>query len=57
MTFDLFWVDAYIEEKLFGFGVFTIKGMDSVRSRSLFSVYWADGMLLLDLFYFKVLDC
>ena len=53
MIFDLLWFDIWIKDRLFGFGIFSIKQPDI--HRSLFSIYWNDGELLIDLFWFHVL--
>ena len=53
MTLDLLWVDIWFRDRLFGFGFITIKGEEFIRS--LFSIYWNDGELLVDLFWFRVL--
>ena len=53
MTVDAMWFDFYWPEKLFGFGVFTIKREN--LHRSLFSIYWNDGDLLIDLGWFRIL--
>ncbi len=52
MTFNLFWIDYYWVDKLFGFGFCTIKTENKVRS--LFSIYWNDRDLLIDLFWFRI---
>lgn len=52
MTFDLFWIDFFIKERLFGFGIFSIKGEEI--HRSFVAVYWNDGELLVDLFWFRI---
>lgn len=49
---SLFWINLFFAEKLFGFGLLTIKGEN--RIRSLFSLYWNDGELLVDLLWFRI---
>ena len=53
MTIDLFWIDFFLKERLFGFGILSIKN-DDWFNRSLLSIYWNDGELLIDLLYFRV---
>ncbi len=52
MTFDLMWIDWWWSEKLFGIGFFSIKG-ESLRS--LFALYWNDGELQIDVFWFRIM--
>jgi len=37
MVFDLAWIDFWLQDKLFGFGIFTIKCEEFLRS--FFSIY------------------
>ena len=53
MTFDLMWVDFWLKERLFGVGIFTVKKEE--MHRSLFSVYWNDGELLVDFLWFRII--
>jgi hypothetical protein len=53
MTLDIFWIDCWLQDKLFGLGLLTIKREELIRS--LFSIYWNDGELLIDLFWFRIL--
>lgn len=52
MTLDLFWIDFWLQDRLFGFGLFSIKREETMRS--LFSIYWNEGELLIDLFWFRI---
>ena len=52
MTFDLFWIDFFIKDRLFGFGIFTIKRDETIRS--FLSIYSNDGELLMDLLWFRI---
>lgn len=52
MTFDLFWIDIFFEERLFGFGVFSLK-RDNVPY-NLLAIYWNDGELFIDLFWLRL---
>ena len=52
MTIDLFWVDLFAYDKLFGFGLGTVKTDKS--HRSLLSVYYNDGEVLLDMLWFNI---
>ncbi|KKN02404.1 hypothetical protein LCGC14_1118060 [marine sediment metagenome] len=57
MTFDLFWIDFYPSDRLFGFGLFGIRTEDSSGERTLrnlFSIYWNDRELMIDLFWFRI---
>jgi hypothetical protein len=53
MTLDLFWADFWIQDRLFGFGLCTLKGSNFIKS--LFSIYWNDRELLVDLFWIRIL--
>ena len=53
MTFNIFWIDVWIKDKLFGIGFLTIKQEELHRSLS--SIYWNDGELLIDLFWIRIL--
>lgn len=52
MTFNLLWIDYWFAEQLFGFGFFTFKQEESIRS--LIAIYWNDGELLFDLFWIRL---
>lgn len=51
MAFDLFWMDFWIRDKLFGFGILSLKKEDF--HKSLLAIYWDDGEILIDLFWFS----
>jgi len=53
MKLDLFWIDFWPQDKLFGFGLFCIKREEIVRN--LFSIYWNDRDLMIDLFWIRIL--
>lgn len=52
MTFDLFWIDIFFEECLFGFGAFSFK-LDNIPY-NLLAIYWNDGELFIDLFWLRL---
>jgi hypothetical protein len=52
MIFDLFWIDFFFKDKLFGFGIFTIKRNEIIRS--FLSICSNDGELLIDLLWFRI---
>lgn len=52
MTLDLLWIDFFLRDRLFGFGIVSVKGKDI--HRSLFAIYWNDGELLIDLCWFRI---
>jgi len=52
MTLNLFWVDFWLKDRLFGIGLFTVKQEE--LHRSLFSIYWNDGETLIDLLWFRI---
>ncbi len=54
MSFNLFWLDFYLQEKLFGFGILNFKNSEDIN-RNLFSIYWNDRELLIDLFWIRIL--
>ena len=56
MTFDLFGIDFYRKEELFGFWLGSIKSSHIELHRSLLSIYWNDGNFTVDLFWFRVVD-
>ena len=56
MTFDLFGIDFYRKDEFFGFWLGAIKNIDKEMHRSLFGIYWNDGNLLIDLFWFHIVD-
>lgn len=53
MTFYLFWADFWFWDNLFGFGILSVKREDFYRS--LFAIYYNDGELLIDLFWFRII--
>ena len=53
MTFDLAWFDFFFKDRIFGFGFLTYKGENIIRS--LFSIYWNDRELMIDLFWIRIL--
>jgi len=53
MSFNLFWLDFWLQDRLFGFGFFTFEGEE--LHRSLFSIYWNNGELMIDLLWFRIL--
>ena len=52
MIFNLFWIDFYIKDNLFGLGILTVKTDENIKS--LLAFYWNDGELLIDLLWFRV---
>lgn len=52
MRLELLWMDGWIPEGLIGFGLCTIDLGYTVRS--LLSVYWGEGIWLIDLFWFRI---
>lgn len=50
MTFNFIWIDFWPTN--FGFGIFSVETANLFRN--LFSIYWSDGDLLVDLFYIRV---
>lgn len=53
MTFDLFWMDFWFRDNLFGFGILSLKKEDF--HKSLLAIYYNDGELLIDLFWFRII--
>lgn len=53
MTFDLFWMDVSKRDEMFGFGLITIH--TGYIFRSLFSVWWTSGDLIIDMFWFRIM--
>ncbi|KKN31162.1 hypothetical protein LCGC14_0826710 [marine sediment metagenome] len=53
MTFNIFGFDFYWIEKCFGFWICIIKNIN-MGSRSLFALYYADGDLIINLFWFHL---
>lgn len=51
MTFDIFGIDFYWRERLFGFWIVAFKNSKKETPRSLFTLYWADGELIVNLFW------
>ena len=49
MGFKLLWVDMFLRDNLFGFGLCTIDSGNLVRS--LLSIYYADGEWIIDVFW------
>ncbi len=56
MTFDLFGIDIYWSDRLFGFWFCSFKNSDQEIHRSLFTIYWNNGELLIDLFWIHLLE-
>ncbi|KKK63197.1 hypothetical protein LCGC14_2996680 [marine sediment metagenome] len=57
MTFNLFWIDFWLSDHLFGFGLCCFKTDGWCREakfRNLFSIYWNDKELMIDLFWFRI---
>jgi len=57
MTFTMLWIDFYLLDRLFGFGLCCIKietPSDTIH-RNLFCVYWSDGEFIIDLFFIRIL--
>ena len=54
MTFNLFGIDFYRKDELFGFWLGAIKYEE--ERRCLFGIYWKEGNLLIDLFWFHIVD-
>lgn len=57
MNFSLFWIDFWLSDRLFGFGLFEIQTEGSSGERvfrNLFSIYWNDRELMIDLFWFRI---
>ncbi len=52
MKFNLLSVDFFWSDRLLGLGIATITLENLVRS--LFLIYWNNGDLLIDLFWFRV---
>lgn len=52
MQFTLFWITLFFKDDLYGFGVCSIKTCGVIRS--LLAIYWCDGKLLIDLFWYQV---
>lgn len=52
MTFQLFGIDWYWQEKFFGFWIGGLK--DTEYHRNLFCIYWSDGEILIDLFWIRI---
>lgn len=53
MTCDLFWIDFWFRDNLFGLGILSIKREDF--HKSLFAIYYNDGELLVDLFWLRII--
>ncbi len=53
MNLRFLWLDFYWADKLFGFGIGSI--VLEAWARSLLSIYWNDGELLIDVLWFRVL--
>jgi len=54
MVFDLAWIDFWLQDKLFGFGIFTIKCEEFLRS--FFSIYYNDGEILMDILWIRIYE-
>ena len=54
MGFALLWIDFFLKEKLFGFGIGGVEKHNGF-DKSLFSIYWNNGALLIDFFWFRIL--
>ncbi len=52
MNFNLFWIDFWLSDHLFGFGFCCFETGNLLRS--LFSIYWNDRDLMIDLFWFRI---
>ena len=57
MNFKLFWIDFWLDDRLMGFGFFTVEvtvedGFES--QRSLFEIYYSDGEIFIDFFWFHI---
>lgn len=50
MTFSIFGIDFYLKYKLFGFWLLSFK---SENPRSLFGIYWSNGTLIFNFFWFN----
>jgi hypothetical protein len=55
MTFSLLWFCFSISNNLFGIGIGTVQMWTTDTVRSLLTVYWNDGELLVDLFWIRVI--
>jgi len=55
MQFTLVWIEFFLKEKLFGFGVGEVEKYDKF-SRNLFSIYRHSGGLQIDLLWFRVYE-
>jgi hypothetical protein len=53
MQFTLLWIDLFLKDNNIGFALCSLRNYDDFH-RSLFAVYWNDGELLIDLFWFWV---
>ena len=53
MTFDLFWVDFFLSERLFGFGLLSIKNGEDIH-RSFLAIYWNDREIMIDFLWFRI---
>ena len=49
MMFQLFGIDCFIKEKLFGFWLCSIQDQNQDFCKSLLSIYYDDGLLSIDL--------
>lgn len=54
MHFTLAFIDFFIPEQVFGFGILGVDSCDDFIHRYLFSIYWNDGEISIDLFWFKI---
>ena len=53
MTFDVFWIDFYFEDRLFGFGVFSFK-KEIELNKNMFSFHYNNGEIIIDLFWKRI---
>ena len=57
-AFTLFYIDFYLTERCFGFGIFefTFETEDDIMKRNLFNIYYGDGCWCFGLFWVNILD-
>ena len=53
MTFTLFGIDFYLQDKLFGFWIGAFK--TEKYYRAFFTIYWCNDTLLIDLFWIRII--
>ena len=56
MTFQLFGIDTYWSERLFGFWLVAFVNTEKEIHKSLFGMYWNDGNFTIDLLWFRAVD-